>query len=412
MIARLLFVLVVAVTVSFSDEVTAHAEWPQWRGPTRDGADPGPTWPESIGEDRLKQAWRVELGPSYSGPIVADGKVFTTATVDKQTEHVYAYDVATGERLWEASWQGAMEVPFFAARNGSWIRATPVYSDGLLYVAGIRDVLVCLDAADGSERWRVDLAEKYGVGVPMFGCASSPIVHGDGVFIQAAGGFCKLSKQTGEVAWRVAVDHDDPSDGAFSSPAFTEIAGRPQMLVQTRSDLKGIDPETGAEFFSQPIEAFRGMNILTPTVFGDAVFTSAHSGKSQLWRLTAAASGVEVDEAWEDKAKAYMSSPVVVDGHAYMHLQNQRITCLDLEKGEETWRSKPYSKYQSMVTQGDRILALDSEGELLLLKADPAEFTLLERRRVSEDECWAYLAVSGGKVFVRELNALAVYDWD
>lgn len=390
----------------------ALAEWPQWRGPTRDGVDPGPAWPESIGEENLKQLWRVELGPSYSGPIVAEGKVFTTATIDKQTEHVYAYDVASGERLWEASWDGAMEVPFFAARNGSWIRATPAYSDGLLYVASIRDVLVCLDTADGSERWRVDLAEKYGSGVPKFGCASSPLVHGDGVYVQAGGGFCKLNKQTGEVAWRVAADGGGMMGGAFSSPAFAEIAGRPQMLVQTRTALKGIEPETGEEFFSQPIEAFRGMNILTPTVVGDAVFTSAHSGKSQLWRLTGAAGGIEVAEAWQDKAKAYMSSPVVVDGHAYMHLQNQRITCLDLEKGEETWRSKPYSKYQSMVTQGDRILALDAEGELLLLKAEPAEFTLLESRRVSEDECWAYLAVSGGRVFVRELNALAVYSWE
>ena len=99
--------------------------WRQWRGPARNGHCPGDWWPDRLTEDRVTQLWRVELGPSYSGPVVDEDTVYTTETVDKRDEVVTAYDRETGERKWRTSWAGAMKVPFFAAKNGSWIRSTP-----------------------------------------------------------------------------------------------------------------------------------------------------------------------------------------------------------------------------------------------------------------------------------------------
>ena len=124
-----------------------QSAWPQWRGPNRDGcvAD-GSKWPKSIGEDLLRQEWRVALGPSYSGPVVSDSFVFTTETVDKTNEVVSALDRRTGEIKWKKTWPGSMKVPFFAKANGDWIRSTPAYDSKYLYVGGIRDVLVCLNA--------------------------------------------------------------------------------------------------------------------------------------------------------------------------------------------------------------------------------------------------------------------------
>ena len=116
-------------------------------------------------------------------------------------------------------------------------------------------------------------------------------------------------------------------------------------------------------------------------------------------------------EMWSNKSQAYMSSPVVVGDHLYLHLRNQRIQCIDLKTGQEQWRTKPFGKYQSMVALGDKILALDQRGELLLFSADPAEFNHIDARKISEQETWAHVAVCGGQVFVRELNALAVFDW-
>lgn len=127
----------------------AGATWPQWRGPHRDGQVGGATWPDRLDENSLERLWRLPLGPSYSGPIVSEKYVFTTETRNKETEVVHALDRRTGEKRWRAEWKGALTVPFFAASNGSWIRSTPAFDGARLYVAGIRDVLVCLDATTG-----------------------------------------------------------------------------------------------------------------------------------------------------------------------------------------------------------------------------------------------------------------------
>ena len=116
-------------------------------------------------------------------------------TKAEKTEIVRALDRATGRELWKAEWPGAMEVPFMAKRNGDWIRSTPAYDGDSLYVAGMRDVLVCLDAKTGKERWRIDFVKQFKAPLPDFGFVCSPLVVGDFVYVQAGAGFCKLENQ-------------------------------------------------------------------------------------------------------------------------------------------------------------------------------------------------------------------------
>ncbi len=173
--------------------------WPQWRGPSRDGQAPSTSeWPDRVDESSLVQRWRVELGPSYSGPIVAEDRIFVTETRSKKSEKVQALSRSDGKVLWTAEWSGAMSVPFFAWENGDWIRATPAYDGESLFVAGMRDVLVCLDATSGHEMWRVDFVERFNTPLPTFGFASSPMVVGEHVYVQAGGAFVKLNKRNGK----------------------------------------------------------------------------------------------------------------------------------------------------------------------------------------------------------------------
>ena len=106
-----------------------------------------------------------------------------------------------------------------------------------------------------------------------------------------------------------------------------------------------------------------------------------------------------------------MSSPVVINGHAYLHLANGRFSCVNLANGERTWTSDAFGKYVSLVAQGNRILGLDERGVLLLIEADPKEFRLVGQHKVSETETWAHLAISGDEIFVRELKAMSVFRW-
>jgi outer membrane protein assembly factor BamB len=180
--ALLLKVALVVASLS----LPAHGEqppasWSQWRGAGRDGLVAGAVWPDGLAPARLEKLWRVELGPGYSGPVIAGETVFVTETRDKKTEHVRALDRQTGRELWQASWEGSLSVPFFAASNGSWIRATPAVADGRIYVAGMRDILVCLDAATGAEIWRIDFTTAFESPLPAFGFVSSPLLLGDSV---------------------------------------------------------------------------------------------------------------------------------------------------------------------------------------------------------------------------------------
>lgn len=386
-------------------------DWNQWRGPTRDGRLEGGEWPGTLSDSALQRVWRVELPPSYSGPIVSKSAVFVTGTANRKSEVVVALDRDSGDQLWRADWNGAMQVPFFAAANGSWIRSTPALDGNRLYVAGMRDVLVCLDAGTGAEQWKVDFSKRFGTPLPGFGCVCSPLVDGDAVYLQAGAGFVKLNKATGEVIWRSLQDGGSMSGGAFSSPVMATLSDRRQLLVQTRQKLAGVDPDSGSVLWEQVVPSFRGMNILSPVPVGDAVFTSTYRNGSWLFDVSAPNDEWRISENWSNRVRGYMSTPVVVDGHAYLHLQNQRFTCIDLNTGESTWTSKPYGKYASLVAQEDRILALDQRGSLLLFEANPREFELLDQRTVSDDETWAHLAVSGDQLFVRELEALSVYRW-
>jgi outer membrane protein assembly factor BamB len=394
-----------------ADSESAGSTWQQWRGSNRDSLVSG-DWPKSISEANLVQQWRVPLGPSYSGPVVDEKCVYTTETRDKATEHVLAYDRLTGEKLWETDWVGAISVPFFAKSNGDWIRSTPLITGDRLLVAGIRDHLVCLNKATGSMDWEIDFPKQFNDTVPGFGCVCSPLVDGEFVYMQAGGGLAKINLADGSIVWQVLDDGGEAMDSAFSSPIIAEMHGKRQLLVQMRTKLVGVDLETGATIWEKEIAAFRGMNILTPTVIDSKVFTSSYGGKAWLFDVQPNDStNWEVAEAWDNKVQAYMSSPVVVDGFIYLHLRNQRFTCIDAETGEGKWTTRPYGKYWSMISNGRQILALDQTGKLRLIDPSQEEFRLVEERTVSESETWAHLAMADDQLFIRELDGLTAWKW-
>ncbi len=401
------FCLIAAATIAAPAD-----DWTQWRGPNRDGLVTAAAWPAVLDETALKKSWRGEFGPSYSGPVVAGDKVFITESKNDTEEHVYALDRQTGKQLWHAQWEGYVKVPFFAKKNGDWIRATPAFDDGRLYVAGMRDHLVCLDAATGEVIWEKDFVKELKTPVPDFGFVSSPLVVGDAVYVQAAASFVKLDKLTGEVKWRSLQDKGGMWGSAFSSPVFVRLAGQDQLVMQSREKLAGIQPETGAVLWEQPIKAFRGMNILTPLVHGDRVFTTAYGGQAQQFEISRQGDAFACKESWSVKAEAYMSSPLLIDGHIYLHLRNQRFVCLDWQTGQQRWESeKKFGQYWSLVGNGRQILALDEDRKLHLIKANPEKFELVASAKVADEESWAYLAVGGDEIFVRDLKGVTAFKW-
>jgi outer membrane protein assembly factor BamB len=394
---------------------SAHASdlsWSQWRGPTRDGMiKEGAPWPTSISKKKLKLSWRKEIAKGYPGPVVSENLVFTVETKGKN-EIVRAFDRTSGEQKWENQWPGSMSVPFFAWKNGSWVRSTPAYDGKNLYVGGMRDFLVCLDAESGKKKWEVDFMKRYKAPLPAFGFVCSPMIEGDHLYVQAGAGFVKLDKETGQSIWRALDDKGGMYGSAFSSPTMAKLGGIEQVVVQTRTDITGVNSENGKVLWKRPIKAFRGMNILTPTIFGNSVFTSSYGGKSLLFDLAKDSDGFSIKQKWENKQEGYMSGPIVIGDYCYIHLRKQRMTCLDMKSGETKWiSSESFGKYMSMVSNGKEILALDEDGTLYLIEPDSEKLFIKEKRTISKSPSWAHLAVAGNQLFVRELEAIACYEW-
>ena len=396
-----------------SEEIEITSSWPQWRGPDRNGIIPSDSpWPVKIDQDSLKEKWRIKLGKGYSGPVVSQDLVFTTESVDEY-ELTYAYNRKDGKLVWQTQWEGKMKVPFFAAKNGSWIRSTPTFDGNNLFVCGMRDVLHSLDAETGKVNWKVDFTERYKAPLPAFGTVCSPLVDGEDLYVQAGAGFVKLNKNSGDSLWHSLKDKGGMFGSAFSSPVIEEINGNRQVIVQTRTNLAGVNPKSGKEIWSKPIKAFRGMNILTPTITDNTIFTSSYGGKSLLFKLTKNEKKQQLEQSWENRQEGYMSGPIILDGYCYIHLRKQRITCLDMSNGETKWiSSESFGKYMSMVSNGKEILALDEDGTLYLIDPNPEKFVIKESRKISESPTWAHLAIADNQIFVRELEALVCYSWD
>jgi len=235
-------------------------------------------------------------------------------------------------------------VPFFARKNGDWIRSTPAFDGESLFVGGMEEVLHRLDGETGRVLWSVDFPKRFSTPVPDFGFASSPLVAGEHLFIQAASSIVKLEKRSGETVWRALATEEGISKN-LSHLFELSAAG---------------DPRSG------------------------------------------------VEESWTYKASGYMSSPVVVDDHVYLHLGNGRLTCIDLRPGESRWTSTPLGDYWSLAFQDDKILALTAAGELHLLRSKSREMEMLGTASVADQSTWGHIAVDGGRVFVRELEGLRV----
>lgn len=392
-------------------DLSTSDHWNQWRGPQRTGFATRSSTPDSLDESHLQTLWNVPLEPSYSGPLISGNAIYTTATVGKKTEHVYRLDRTTGKKIWEQSWEGAISVPFFAKANGDWIRGTPALAGSRLYVPGIRDLLVCLNAETGEILWKLDFVSKFNSALPTFGFVASPLVTEKMVFVQAGGAVCALDPEKGDLLWRSFEDGGGMNGSAFSSPFLAEIDGQTQLLIQSREKLAGLVPQTGEVLWQIPIPAFRGMNITTPVVWNGCIFTSSYGGGSFLMKPEQTSPGQwTVNEVWKNKVQGYMSTPIVSGDHAYLHLRNQRFACIDLKTGKEAWITQPFGKYWSLVAIGNRLLTLDETGELRLILMTPEKFEQISSRSL-KDNSWAHLAVAGQEIAIRDLNGLTLYKW-
>lgn len=396
----------------------AGADWPQWRGPNRDGHAPDVKLPAAWPEKAPAPAWKTPAGAGYAGLTVAAGKVFVHDRVGGK-ERVRALDEKTGKELWAIDYAEAFAPPDPTAGTGP--NATPTFDRDRVYTFGLGGVLLALDAATGKELWKHDCnAEFWGVKkgplkddawFPPCGAAASPLVDGDTVIVNVGGSkggtFVAFDRGSGKVVWKALEDRS-----SYASPQVVSPGGVKQLVCFTGTRMVGVKYSDKSLLWDVPFKALYDQTIITPVVWKDRVVI-AGEGRATFAITVTGSPGTPPATAWKnDDLKSYMTTPVAVGDHLYGHdMRTNRVVCVGLEKGETKWTSpRVPGKHHCLVTAGGALFWQTAEGELVVAKADPAEFTELGRWTVAGRNTWSHPAVANGRLFVKDQEFVYAYD--
>ena len=384
------------------DEVeSASGDYTQWRGLRSDGSasafvEPS-RWP-----DELELEWRVEIGAGYATPLVVRDLVY--AFVRRAGREVLvALEASTGDELWESGYPAPYEPGEPAAIHGAGPKATPAYKNGKLFTVGISGIVAAFDAVGGDLLWRTDAPGEP----PYFGAAASPIADED-VVVAHPGNYGPLTafdSETGDVRWTVG------AGGFFASPIFADIEGVRQVISVTQEGVIGVSFRDGTLLWRHPWEGERGGP--TPVLHGDTVIVGGNQQGVAAFKPVRNNGEWATETAWETTAVSmYLSTPVVIADTLYGLSQRARgqYFALDVGSGRVLWLGPPRAALNTAVVKaGKLLLLLNDDAELVVAKSNRARFEVVGRYSAAGSATWAQPAVSGKRVFVKDIDSLTLW---
>jgi outer membrane protein assembly factor BamB len=385
-------------------------EWPQWRGPGRDGksADTGllKHWPD--GGPPL--AWKVkDMGAGYSSVAVVGERLYTMGD-QRDGEYVHALNVADGKGAWSTKVAPPGKVDYPGPRG------TPTVDGQYLYVVCPLGDVVCLDTAGGKEVWRKHLAKDFGGERPGWGYAESPVVDGDRLVVTPggrAGTLVALNKRTGEKLWQ----SKEWTDGAqYASVIVAEHGGVRQYIQLTMKTVAGVAADSGKLLWKAP---FPGETAVIPTpIFHDGhVYVSAGYGVGcALYKINAQGGKFTAQRVYQNKViKNHHGGVILHEGKLYGHSDGGGWICQDFLTGKEVWQEKQ-KLGKGSIAYADGMFYLrqeDGDGTIALIEASPAgykEHGRFEQPDRSDKNSWPHPVIAGGKLYIRDQETLLCYD--
>lgn len=397
------------VTLSLTSGVVGIAadDWPQWRGPRRDGVSKETGLLKNWPANGPRLAWRISgTGEGYSSFAVAGGRLFTLGA-RQNTEYVFAFDAASGKKLWEVA-NGRR----FNNDRGDGPRSTPTIEGDRVYVFGSSGDLTVLDAASGKVFWTQNLLQKYGGSNISWGLSESPLVLSDRIIVTPGGrgaSIVALRKTDGSLIWKS--QSDEPG---YSSALLHPIGNVQQAVVFTAERALGVDVNDGRVLWSYNRVSNRTANIATPIARGNHVFLSSDYGTGAgLLALTPSdsATGIKASEVYfTNEMRNHHASSVLVGDYLY-GFSSSILTAMHFETGKVAWRDRSVGK-GSLVFADDRLYLFSENGVVGLAEANPQKYVEHGRfqLRTGNLPTWSHPVVSGGKLFIRDQDTLYAYD--
>ena len=396
----------IAIATLMAASAASGQDWPQWRGPDRDGAvlsfDEPDVWPES-----LTRRWRVEVGLGYATPILVGDRVYMY-TRQEENEVMTSLDAASGEVLWRTSYPAPFAVTRGAAGHGKGPKSTPAYADGRLFTLGMSGIVTAFDAETGRQLW-----QRPGDSVqPLFHTAMSPVVDGDLMVLHVGGhddgALTAFDVATGAVRWQWRGDGP-----AYGSPIVVELAETRQVVTFTQEKFVGVSLATGDLLWSRPFTTRSTTTSQTPILYRGTVIQAGRGNGITRFRVVHQGSGWTTEDLWHtDEVSLHMTNGVVIDGVLFglSHLNSGQYFGLDLETGQVLWTSAPrQADNAAIVRSGRTIFSLEDDAELVILRHSRAAFTPSERYEVATSATWAPPTVSGDRLFIKDVSHLTLW---
>lgn len=427
-LSPLLLALTLAAAPLYADD------WPQWLGPQRDSVWRETGIVEKFPEQGPPVRWRVAIGPGYSGPAVAGGRVYVMDRVVAKNapapesafkrghipgaERVLCFDEADGKLIWSHEYDCPYTVSYAAGP-----RVTPTVAEGKVYTLGTEGNLLCLDAATGQELWAHDFKAEYGVPTPVWGFAAHPLLDGQRLICLAGGQgsvAVAFDKDSGKELWR-ALSAREPG---YAPPVIFEAGGQRQLIIWHPESLNSLNPETGEVYWSEPFVSRMGLSLATPRKLGDLLFVSSFYTGSLMMRLASDAPAAaklwqskKPSEKETDGLHSIISSPFLEDGHIYGVCSYGQLRCLEAQTGDRLWETfaatsgdKPVRWANAfLIKHENRFFLCNEQGDLIITRLSPKGYEELSRTHLLDPTntdpgrpvVWSHPAFAGRCVFAR-----------
>ena len=385
----------------------AAEDWPKWLGPRGDNISKeqvATEWPA----DGPKRLWEAEVGEGHASPVAVGGKIYLF-TMDGDEEVLTCFDANSGQVAWK---QGYVidRKPDYAGT-----RATPTVEGARVYTLGQAGELTCRELADGREVWRTNVLRETGARLLTWGCASSPLIVGDKVYVQTGEGgpiAVAVNKADGKVAWK----SEGKTKAGYASLVHAEVDGKPQIIIFAGRGLAGLDPETGKTIWADDFETMYDVNATTPIFHdGRVLFTAEYAtGRAAMYELT----GTSAKKVWESKNLKSKFQPVILENGFVYGNDGGNLACIRWDDGKLVWRAREkdlrIGSGGSLVrVGGDKLLTVsEKKGRLSLLQATPQGYKLLAQvgEMFDADNIWASPLVYDGKLYCKGKDEFVCLD--
>ncbi len=381
-------------------------DWPQWRGPARDGLirafkEPA-SWPMT-----LTKRWNVEVGTGYATPLVVGDRLYVFSR-QGDDEVMTAFDAASAKVLWRTSYPAPFKMNPATAPHGPGPKSTPTFAGNRLFTLGISGIVTAFDVASGKQIWQrpADPVE------PLYHTAMSPLVVGNQMILHVGGHdkgeLTSFDVATGKVRW--TWNGDGP---AYGSPLLFDLGGTPQVVTFTQKSFVGVSLEDGKLLWRRPFTTPSNTTSQTPLLYKDMVIQMGRNNGVVAFRVAPGGTEWTTTDVWRtEEVSAHMSDAVAIDNVLFglSHLNSGQYFALDLDSGKVLWKSEPRQAAHAAITRaGNTIFSLEDDSELVVINLNREKFDPVARYKVAASDTWSQPVISGNRIFVKDVSSLTLW---